>query len=129
MGSFVIWTSKADSTVRLNSIVNIGLRADLVVISGDHNKHFRALVGAGPEDVQLVVIAGVPLYGDVSLTTRFWEMSDLEELPLPVRFGRKVLASGPTAINLAALATRLATAMQGEGLTLAPLAGWSEKRK
>jgi len=99
--------------------IRVGLRADLLVIGGNHNDPYRSLVGATAEDVQLVLIQGVPLYGDWTLMARFWERSDLEELELP--FGRKALASGPTGINVANLARRLGTAMQGEGLTLAPL--------
>ena len=99
--------------------IRVGLRADLVVIGGNPNDPYRSLVGATAGDVQLVLIQGVPLYGDRTLMARFWEKSELEELELP--FGRKVLASRATGTSVFDLAVRLGTAMQGEGLKLAPL--------
>jgi 5-methylthioadenosine/S-adenosylhomocysteine deaminase len=40
-----------------------GLRADLLVISGDHDAALRAAIDAGPDDVQLILIEDVALYG------------------------------------------------------------------
>jgi cytosine/adenosine deaminase-related metal-dependent hydrolase len=99
--------------------IRVGLRADLMVIGGNHNDPYRSLVGATAEDVQLVLIQGVPLYGDRTLMARFWEKSELEELELP--FGWKALASRATRTSVPDLAVRLGIAMQGEGMTLAPL--------
>ena len=99
--------------------IRVGLRADLMVIGGNHNDPYRSLVGATAEDVQLVLIQGVPLYGDRALMARFWEKSELEELELP--FGWKALASRATRTSVLDLAVRLGIAMQGEGMTLAPL--------
>ena len=100
--------------------VRVGLRADLLVIGGNHNDPYRALVGATAADVQLVFIQGIPLYGDRTLMSRFWERSDLENLDLAI--GRKALASRATGISVSDLAMRLGAAMQGEGMALAPLA-------
>ena len=99
--------------------IRVGLRADLLVIGGNHNDPYGALVGATAADVQLVLIQGVPLYGDKTLMARFWDRSDLEELELP--FGRKALASRATGISVSDLATRLGAAMQREGKELAAL--------
>jgi hypothetical protein len=99
--------------------IRVGLRADLLVIRGNHNEPLRTLIGSTPDDVQLVMIQGIPLYGDRTLMARFYNRSDIEELELP--FGRKALASTATGISVSALAARLGSAMQGEGITLAPL--------
>jgi 5-methylthioadenosine/S-adenosylhomocysteine deaminase len=98
--------------------IRVGLRADLLVIRGNQIDPFRSLVGAAAEDVQLVLIEGVALYGDKTLMGRFWDRADLEEVELP--FGRKALARA-TGINVSDLAARLGAAMETEGITLAPL--------
>jgi 5-methylthioadenosine/S-adenosylhomocysteine deaminase len=99
--------------------IRVGLRADLLVITGNQTDPFGAFVAATPGDVQLVLIEGVPLYGDKALMARFWERSDLEELA--ASFGRKALASRATGISVSDLTARLGAAMRGEGMTLAPL--------
>jgi len=99
--------------------IHAGLRADLLVISGDHNDAYGAVIGANPGDVQLVLIEGVPLYGDRELMERFWAKSDLEEIVLPG--GPKTLATPPAAVVVAAIAARLHAALQAEGTSLAPL--------
>ncbi|HSD33066.1 MAG TPA: amidohydrolase family protein [Gemmatimonadales bacterium] len=96
-----------------------GLRADLLVISGDHNDAYGAVIDATPADVQLLLIQGVPLYGDRELMERFWARPDLEEIALPG--GPKTLATPPTALVVAAIAARLQAALQAEGTSLAPL--------
>jgi len=98
--------------------IRVGLRADLLVIRGNQIDPFHSLVAASAEDVQLVLIQGVALYGDATLMRRFWDRGDLEDLDLP--FGRKALARA-TGINVSDLAAGLGAAMQTEGITLAPL--------
>lgn len=44
-----------------------GLQADFFVLHGDINSPFETLVTAGPKDVQLVVIGGIPIYGTEAL--------------------------------------------------------------
>jgi cytosine/adenosine deaminase-related metal-dependent hydrolase len=44
-----------------------GYLADIVVFDGSTNKDFRAVIGAGVEDVALVLRGGVPMYGDADL--------------------------------------------------------------
>jgi cytosine/adenosine deaminase-related metal-dependent hydrolase len=48
-----------------------GLYADLVVLAGDVSQPFTALVQARPEDVQLVLVGGVPVYGSEKLVGQF----------------------------------------------------------
>jgi cytosine/adenosine deaminase-related metal-dependent hydrolase len=44
-----------------------GYLADIVVFDGSTNKDFRAVIGAGVEDIALVLRGGVPMYGDADL--------------------------------------------------------------
>ncbi len=98
----------------------VGLRADLLVIGGDdHNDAYRAVIDATPADVRLVLIEGIPLYGDLELMERFWAVPDLEDLPVPG--APKTLATPAAVIVVAALAARLQGALQAEGTSLAPL--------
>jgi 5-methylthioadenosine/S-adenosylhomocysteine deaminase len=96
-----------------------GLRADLLVIDGDHNDPYRAVIEADPAEVRLVLIEGVPLYGDRQLMMRFWEPLDLEEIPAPG--AQKSLATPAAAVMVGEMAARLETALEAEGTSLAPL--------
>jgi hypothetical protein len=98
--------------------IRVGLRADLLVLKGDHNDAYRAVVDATPADVRLVLIDGVPLYGDRDVMERLWAHADLETLPGPGE--RKTLAAA-AGVSVAALAGRLQAALQAEGTSLAPL--------
>jgi 5-methylthioadenosine/S-adenosylhomocysteine deaminase len=99
--------------------IRTGLRADLLVLVGDADNPYRAVVKANPEDVQLVVIAGVPLYGERNLLGRFWDQSDVEAIPLGDR--SKALATPAAGVVAAQVAARLAAALANEGTSLAPL--------
>jgi 5-methylthioadenosine/S-adenosylhomocysteine deaminase len=99
--------------------IKAGLRADLLVISGDRNDPYAAVVGANPADVQLVLIEGVPLYGNRTFMQSFWAPADLEEISLPGT--PKTLATPAAAIVVAGLAARLQAALQAEGTSLASL--------
>jgi 5-methylthioadenosine/S-adenosylhomocysteine deaminase len=41
-----------------------GLKADLMVIDGDPSAPYDAVLAATPKEVRLVLVGGVPLYGD-----------------------------------------------------------------
>jgi len=48
-----------------------GLYADLFLLHGDATRPFDALVQSKPQDVSLVVVNGVPIYGDATLMSKF----------------------------------------------------------
>jgi hypothetical protein len=100
--------------------IRAGLRADLVVISGRHNEPYAAVVDAAAADVQLVLIDGVPLYGERTLMERFWDRPGLEEIPVPG--GAKMLATAAAGVVAGDIAERLRPALDAEGTSLAPLA-------
>ena len=107
--------------------IRAGLRADLVIINGNPNNALRAVIEAGPADVQLVLIEGVPLYGDRSFMQRFWARGDLEEIDLPG--GPKVLASGSAGFVFDDVVRRLVPALAGQGTSLAPLVEFGGEKK
>jgi 5-methylthioadenosine/S-adenosylhomocysteine deaminase len=96
-----------------------GLRADLLVVKGDEDDPFRAVTSAAPEDIQIMFIDGVPLYGDRNLMGRLWPSDALEEIPL--REGSKVLASPAAGFVFSDVVARLRLALSAEGTSLAPL--------
>src|SRR5260370_39747054 len=51
--------------------VKKGLYADLFVLSGGVTQPYAALTHAKPEDVQLVLVGGVPIYGSEKLMAAF----------------------------------------------------------
>lgn len=96
-----------------------GLRADILVVRGDENNALAAVIQADPADVQIVLIQGVPLFGERRFMEHFWSRSDLEEIAFPD--GPKALASPAAGIIVSGVATRLAAALQAQGASLAPL--------
>jgi 5-methylthioadenosine/S-adenosylhomocysteine deaminase len=96
-----------------------GLRADILVINGDHNDAYQSVVDATPSEVELVFIDGVPLYGDRIFMERFWKRSELEEINLPD--ATKTLATPAATIRVADIESRLTLALGAEGVSLAPL--------
>ena len=48
-----------------------GLFADIFLLRGDATHPFDALVQSKPQDVSLVVVNGVPIYGDATLMSKF----------------------------------------------------------
>jgi len=96
-----------------------GLYADLFVVKGDAAQPFAALAHARPEDVQLVVVGGVPLYGGPSLMGQFPAAGEsLETCGRPMLLNAAALPGG----RFAEVSTRLTTALKSYGLELAPLA-------
>jgi cytosine/adenosine deaminase-related metal-dependent hydrolase len=53
-------------------------QADLMVIPGDPQDPYQALLEANPEDVKLTVVSGRPMYGDVDLMAQFPFLGDVE---------------------------------------------------
>ncbi len=100
--------------------IRAGLRADLLVIDGDDDDPYRAVIDAEPADVRLVLIEGVPMYGARPAMASFWESADLEVISLPDE--EKALAAPAALVDVPAIAARLATALKAEGTSLAPLA-------
>jgi len=99
--------------------IRVGLRADLVVINGDHNSPYRSVIDATPADVDLVFINGVPLYGDRTFMKHFWDESELEEIVSPE--ATKTLATPAVNFLVSDVKNRLQVALQAEGSSLAPL--------
>lgn len=99
--------------------VRTGLRADLLVLRGDATDPYGAVLRATAREVQLVLIGGVPLYGDGALMQKFWAADELERVA--VANTTKVLAMGPAGVSAAALAAALGPALAAEGTSLAPL--------
>jgi hypothetical protein len=99
--------------------IRAGLRADLVVVNGDQNDPLRAIIAAGPDDIQLVMIEGVALYGDRNVMERFWPRTSLENIVLPK--GLKALASGSAGFVFSDVVNRLVPALAAAGTSLAPL--------
>lgn len=94
-----------------------GLFADLLIISGDSADPYRALIEAGPDDVQLVMIGGRPVYGAPDFMETLWSAAGLS----------RVIVDGiPKLIQMPArsfeeLASELQAAMASQNIELAPL--------
>jgi 5-methylthioadenosine/S-adenosylhomocysteine deaminase len=104
-----------------------GLRADLLIVDGDENDAIGAVIQANPADVQLVMIQGVPMFGERKFMERFWNRSDLEEIAFPS--GPKTLASPAAGIQVSDLAARLTASLQAEGTSLAALVEFDGGKK
>ena len=105
--------------------IQVGLYADLLVISGDSTQPYSSLVQADTDDVKLVLVNGSPVYGTQDLMEKFWNISKLEfllnstlarpammlKLPLPKESGG----------TFKELQHSLKIKLAEEGTTLAPL--------
>lgn len=63
-------TINAARVLKLDGVIgslDAGKRADLFVIGGDATRPYDALLASRPADVRLVLVDGVPLYGDAQL--------------------------------------------------------------
>jgi 5-methylthioadenosine/S-adenosylhomocysteine deaminase len=63
-------TTHAAKAIGLDAVlgsITAGKKADLMIIGGDTTHPYDALLAATPADVRLVLVAGVPLYGDKAL--------------------------------------------------------------
>ena len=57
-----------------------GLFADLFLLNGDPTQPYDALVQSKPQDVSLVIVNGVPIYGDATLMSKF----NITTEPVPI---------------------------------------------
>lgn len=63
-------TTHAAKTLHLDTVlgsIDVGKKADLTVVSGTCSEPASTLVRARPRDIRLVLVGGVPLYGDTSM--------------------------------------------------------------
>jgi cytosine/adenosine deaminase-related metal-dependent hydrolase len=71
---FEMATSIPAKIARINEKVGSiksGLYADLFLLHGDATRPFDSLVESKPQDVSLVLVNGVPIYGDATLMSKF----------------------------------------------------------
>jgi 5-methylthioadenosine/S-adenosylhomocysteine deaminase len=105
--------------------IRAGLRADLLVISGDHNDRndrkspYQALIDAQASDVQLVLIGGQPVVGARDIMRSYWNPLDLSEFSVDGM--PKAIRLPNSSSSLSDLVTRLQTALITRGTELAPL--------
>lgn len=75
----VVPAQLAGADQQIGSLAN-GMYADLLLIRRNVTDPNRALLNASPADVRLVVIGGVPIYGDADLMDRLLPRAELERL-------------------------------------------------
>jgi cytosine/adenosine deaminase-related metal-dependent hydrolase len=95
-----------------------GLFADLFLLRGDTTQPFNSLVQSKPQDVSLVVVNGVPIYGDATLMSKF----NVTTEPIPFcgemkNLNLRVMPNG----KLSDVQQRLGQKMQAYKLKLARL--------
>ena len=99
--------------------IQAGRYADLFVLKGDASQPFGALASTRPEDVQLVLIGGVPLYG----TDKLMDAFNVRSEPVDVCGSRMLLNSAALPSGtFAEVQQRLESDLKEYGLRLAPLA-------
>jgi cytosine/adenosine deaminase-related metal-dependent hydrolase len=99
--------------------IQAGRYADLFVLRGDSSQPFTSLATAKPQDVQLVLIGGVPTYGSEALLSAFKVKSEtLEVCGEKMALNSASLRSGA----FAEVHQRLQADLDRFGITLAPLA-------
>ncbi len=59
--------------------LEIGKRADLIVIKGQGNDPYKTLLQASEKSITLVVVNGTPRYGDATLMRKFGSSSGMEK--------------------------------------------------
>jgi cytosine/adenosine deaminase-related metal-dependent hydrolase len=98
--------------------VKKGLYADLFVLAGDGTQPYAALAHAKPEDVQLVLVGGVPIYGSEKLMNSF--AATTEEV---VVCGTKMYLNAGALVDgpLSGATTRLLDDLKHYNLDLGPL--------
>lgn len=99
--------------------IQIGRYADLFVLKGDGSQPFVALANAQPQDMQLVLIGGVPLFGSEKLMSGFNVKSEVVDV-----CGASMLLNSAALPDdtFAAVQRRLQGDLKEYGIALAPLA-------
>jgi 5-methylthioadenosine/S-adenosylhomocysteine deaminase len=83
-----------------------GLYADLFVVTGDPNDPYSVLAAAMPQDVQLVLVGGVPLYGSAALMKGFSVKTEpVKVCDATMYLNSAVLPAGPFSEVVARLTT------------------------
>jgi cytosine/adenosine deaminase-related metal-dependent hydrolase len=99
--------------------IQVGRYGDLFVLKGDASRPFAAVANARPEDVQLVLVGGVPLYGSEKLMEAFNVRSEAVDVcGSRMLLNSAALPSG----TFADVQRRLESDLEEYGLHLAPLA-------
>lgn len=99
--------------------IETGHYADLFVLKGDAAQPFTTLANAQPQDVQLVLIGGVPLFGSEKLMSRFNVTSEAVDVcGASMRLNSAAFADN----TFAAVQHRLEGDLKEYGIPLAPLA-------
>jgi hypothetical protein len=105
-----------------------GHLADLAVFSGDRTKPYDAIIAARPKDVRLVMVDGVPLYGDKELEPAAPADPGCEALDVCGTSKFVCVATSNTANKLGQTYATIRSTLE-EALTLAdsltPNDGWS----
>ena len=96
-------TTHAAKALALDTVlgsITVGKKADLMIIGGDAANPYDALLAATPADVRLVLVGGVPLYGDKALQPIAQVSPACEDLDIccQAKFAC-VAAPGGTAVN------------------------------
>jgi 5-methylthioadenosine/S-adenosylhomocysteine deaminase len=98
--------------------VKKGLYADLFVLAGDRAQPYAALTHAKPEDVQLVLVGGVPFYGSEKLMNSFAaKTEEVDVCGTKMYLNAGALVDGP----LGGAAKRLVDDLKHYNLDLGPL--------
>lgn len=95
--------------------IELGMRADLLIIDGNPAEPYQSLLQTEPEDVKLVVVGGVLMYGDADLITQVVSAG---------KYSTIEIASTSKLIRVKEfdrITHSLASAMAENGYTLAPL--------
>lgn len=96
-----------------------GLYADLIVLKGNPAQPFKSLVNARPTDVQLVLIAGKPMYGSPQFLSKLRVSTEsVDVCGTLMGLNKSELPDGP----LAAVRNRLKLDLAQYKLSLAPIA-------
>jgi hypothetical protein len=99
--------------------IQSGLRADLLVVEGDHNDPYHALVSATAADVQLVIIDGVAVLGAPHYMLEFYPEEELETIEIDGTI--KMIHMPVDGQTFADVVIRLQTALASQGISLAPI--------